>query len=153
MSVRIGNAGAGNGGICSIKLLDALVGRVTVDILGLGGAVVAVKVLGGDGAIGDGVCGRPWDTESRRFSFERKLRHPPGDFSSLCTSRSPPWLAPASPFALNVLRVGTGAVGVVRSAFKDREYRSELKNPPEPLAAEGVAFRVATGMAGGAGNG
>lgn len=88
-SVEIGKAGAGKGGMCSIKLVEAVDGRMTLDVRGLGGAVVADIVLGDDGAVEDVGCGRTWDTDSRRFSLDRRPRHPPGDLSSFSPSRSP----------------------------------------------------------------
>ena len=85
----IGSAGAGSGGMGSIKLVDAVDGLKTVDALGLGGAVIETVILGEDGAVEAGACGWAWETESRRFSFVRlKARHPPGDFSSFCPSFS-----------------------------------------------------------------
>lgn len=144
-----GKAAVGSGGICSRIFDDAVNGLRTVDTFGLGGAVGAAVIRGEDGAVDAATC----ETESRRFSFVRKLRHPADvfSFSSLSSSACPF----ASPFTLAVGRAAIGAVAVKedRSALTDRECLKELKKPPEVVGAVVGDVAAETGMGGGVGSG
>ena len=79
----------GKGGMFSNTPVPAVDGRRigVVVTIGLGGNKGVLGIFGEEGAVEPVACVCVWETESRRFSFERKLSQPPPELlSSLCVS-------------------------------------------------------------------